>query len=204
MVLRTTYNTKLSVEVSIIYDDNSVKKYNIAIEDIVKISYMKDGYRRDVEGRVADIRIEDGHAGHIGHIASCECCINQGCYIIVDSSTNGSSGLDKIDVDTIIAIEIMRKASESSNVTSPIGDYNVKELRIVGNQLQLTLNGAKWLAVTTLPNLDPVVDPEYQSLADKIAALIPDCARPDHKQEAVEGLVELFKEQIKNDDPSKQ
>ncbi len=204
MVLRTTYNTKLSVEVSIIYDDNSVKKYNIAIEDIVKISFMKCGNRRDVEGRVADIRMEDGHAGHIGHIASCECCTNQGCYIIIDSSTNGSAGLHKIDVDTIIAIEIMRKASESSSVTSPIGDYNVKELRLVGNQLQLTLDGATWLAVTTLPNLDPVVDPEYQSLADKIAALIPDCARPDHKQEAVEGLVELFKEQIKNDDPSKQ
>lgn len=201
MLLRTAYETNLSVTVSLIYDDNTVKKYNLELNDIVKLAYLKNGFRKEVTGRIARIYLEDGHAGHVGHIASCTPCLNKGCYIIVDSSEYTNSGLDRIDVDMISEIEIVEKAKESNSITSPAGDSNITTFRLAGNQLQLSVDfGTTWLKVLDLPESEVIVDPEYQSLADKIAALIPDCSNPTHKKEAVEGLVELFKNSC-TDDP---
>lgn len=202
MLIKTGWQTKLAVVVSLIYDDKSVKKYELNLEDIVKLAYLKNGFRKEITGRVARIFTEEGHSGHIGHINSCEPCKNTGCYIIVDTSDYNNAGLNKIDVDTICEIELVQKSSNSDAICSPSGDSNISMFRLVGRQLQLTTDfGATWLKVLDLPEADIIVDPEYQSLADKIAALVPDCNNPAHKKEAVEGLVELFKNSMNADDP---
>ena len=196
MLLKTGYSLDYTVTVSFFYDNDEVVSRTISTGDVIKASYNKNGKRVSIEGKVTRIYTQDNHAGHIGHVASCTPCKNTGCYIIVDGSTSNNSELARIDVDTLLEVEILEKGSANNCVTSPIGESNISGIRLSGNWLQITPDhGETWLNVVQLASLDPVVEPEFKDLASKIAALIPPCARPDAKQDAVEDLVELFKQE---------
>ena len=202
MLIKTSYTTELSVSVSLIYDDSTVKTQKISVGDIINVTYNKNGTRKQIEGKVSRIYLQDGHAGHIGHIASCNNCTNTGCYIIVDGSEYTSADVARIDVDCILDLEMIQKVESINNITSPAGSTAITQFRLMNNQLQLSTDfGNTWLKVLDLPESEIIVDPDYQSLADKIAALIPSCVRPDDKEDAVNELVNLFVDEMKADDP---
>ena len=208
MLLKTGYSLDYTVTVSFFYDNDEIVQRTIATGDIIKASYNKNGKRVSIEGKVTRIYTQDNHAGHIGHVASCSACTNTGCYIVVDGSTFNNSEIARIDVDTLLEVEIIEKGASNNCVTSPVGETNISGVRLSGNWLQITPDhGETWLNVCQLASMEPEVDPAYKGLADKISALIPPCARPDAKQDAVEDLVELFKQEAStltkddNDDP---
>jgi hypothetical protein len=201
MLIGTSHELIKGVKIRLVFDDGSVKKDTIYVDDLVDIYYSKDGARRHIEGRVTRVEEIPDHAGHIGHIASCNNCKNTGVYITVDGSEDSRAYVAKIDVDCILDFTVLEHAGENDCITSPKGEYNVTQFRLVGKCLQLSLDhGQHWMVVCELPDQEVIVDPDDQELADKISALIPSCANPCQRAELVKALVELFDEEKDKDD----
>ena len=186
MLLSKSYDIIKSVMINLVFDDNSTKKEEISLKDIVNVVYNKNGTRRTIEGTVT--RIETGNA-----------CSKREWYMIVDGSFCNSSHLEHVKFDNIIDIDIVRKAKETKNISSPVGEHHVSNFRIVGNILQLSQDrGKTWLKVCELPEQEVIVDPTYQTIADKISSTIPKHMPPDKRAELIENLVDLFKEELDN------
>ena len=115
MLLKTGYSLDYTVTVSFFYDNDEVVSITISTGDVIKASYNKNGKRVSIEGKVTRIYTQDNHAGHICHVASCTPCKNTGCYIIVDGSTSNNSELARIDVDTLLEVEILEKFPETES-----------------------------------------------------------------------------------------
>lgn len=199
MLIGISHEVIKGVTIRLVFDDGSVKTNTVYVNDTVDIYYSKDGTRRHIEGRVTRVEELPDHAGHVGHIASCNNCKNVGCYITVDGSEESRACVAKIDVDCILDLDVLQHAGENDNITSPKGEYNVTQFRLVGKCLQLSCDfGQHWMVVCTLPDETVIVDPDDQDIADKIAALIPSCANPCQKADLVRALVELFDQEKDN------
>ena len=195
MLLKVSHEIIKSVNIGLVYDDNTTKKVLVQIEDVVEISYVYNGMKKEVTGTVKRIFTEDGHAGHIGHIASCDRCKNEGCYLYIDASKENKSDLVKVDVDCIFDINVIQKADNSDCVKTPIGCTQVTSVRIVGDEFQISVdNGTTWLAVAkvTVPGID--VDESDKAMADQISGLLPGYMNSADKNTAVENLLKLFKD----------
>lgn len=202
MLIGVSHEVIKGVTIKLVFDDGHVKTNTVYVNDIVDVYYAKDGVRRHIEGRVTKVEELPNHAGHVGHIASCGNCKNVGCYITVDGSEEARACVAKIDVDCILDLDVLQHAGEYDSITSPKGEYNITNFRLVGKCLQLSCdNGQHWMIVSTLPDEQIIVPEEEQEIADKISALIPSCANPCQKADLVRALVELFDSELHNSDP---
>jgi len=105
-------------------------------------------------------------------------------------------------VDCILDLDVLQHAGENDCITSPKGEYNVNQFRLVGKCLQLSCDfGQHWMVVCTLPDEQVIVPEEDQDIADKISALIPSCANPCQKAELVKALVDLFNSELPDSNP---
>lgn len=202
MLIGVSHEVIKGVTIRLVFDDGTVKTNTVYVNDTVDVYYSKDGTRRHIEGRVTKVEELPNHAGHVGHIASCGNCKNTGCYITVDGSEESRACVAKIDVDCILDLDVLQHAGENDCITSPKGEYNVTQFRLVGKCLQLSCDfGQHWMVVCTLPDEQVIVPVEDQDIADKISALIPSCANPCQKADLVRALVDLFNSELPDSNP---
>lgn len=193
MLMNISYDIIESAVISLVFDDETVKKIKVNVDDTIKVSFNKNGIRKNIDGIVKRIFIDDHH-----HAAN-HCCKPK-WVMIVDGSSYGTSAVERVELDKILDINIIKRANDTTGITSPVGDSNITDFRLVGNILQLsTDNGQTWLKVITLPNEDTTIDPEDQELANKVEAILPSSLRPDLKADLTDDIINLVKSEIEAD-----
>ena len=188
MVLDIRYDIINSLVIKIRFDDNSVKEEVVSVGDVVNCSYNKNGMRKTVEGTVKQI------------VADTNPCGKQRWYMYIDSSTAGSASLDKIEIDKILDIDVLRKGAGLITIHTPGNRMKVTDFRMNGAFLQVSSDyGKHWFNVVKIKNNDWDVPEEYQALAEKIASLLPPYMNPGVKADLVKALVMLFKDTDPNE-----
>ena len=80
-------------------------------------------------------------------------------------------------------------------VTSPTGEYNISNLRLVGNVLQLSVDdGVTWLNVSTLQAVDPGIADDDAKYVEKVKQILPANLRPDVYATMLKSMVALLKQ----------
>ena len=183
MLLDIKYDVINSLVIKLRFDDNSVKEEVVSIGDVVNCSYNKNGMRKTVEGTVKSI------------VADTNPCGKQRWYMYIDSSTAGSASLDKIEVDKILDIDVLRKGGGLLTIHAPGNRMKVTDFRMNGSFLQVSSDyGKHWFKVAKITCDQWDVPAEYQELAEKIASLLPPYMNPGVKADLVKALVMLFKD----------
>ena len=199
MLMNISYDIIESAVISLVFDDETVKKVKVNVEDTIRVSFNKNGLRTNIDGIVKRIFIDDRGPHH--HCP--DPCHKPKWVMIVDGSSYGASALERVELDKILDIDIIKRANDTNIITSPVGDTNITDFRLVGNILQLSVdNGQTWLKVLTLPAEDTTVDPEDKDLVSKVEAILPQSLRPDLKADLTSDIVNLVKSEIAADDVS--
>ena len=197
MLMNISYDIIESAVISLIFDDETVKKIKVNVEDTIKVSFNKNGLRTNIDGIVKRIFIDDRGSHH--HCP--DPCHKPKWVMIVDGSSYGASALERVELDKILDIDIVKRANDTNIITSPVGDTNITDFRLVGNILQLSVDNAQtWLKVLTLPDEETTVNPDDQELANKVEAILPVSLRPDLKADLTNDIVNLVKSEIAADD----
>lgn len=188
MLLDIKYDVINSLLIKLRFDDNSVKEARVSIGDVVNCSYNKNGMRKTIEGVVKRIATENN---------PCNC---PKWYMYVDSSKTGFAAVEKIEVDKILDIDVLRKGAGLMVIHTPGNRMMVSDFRINGNYLQCSPDyGKHWFKVAELKCDTYDVPAEYQELAAKIASLLPAHMNPGLKADLVVALVMLFKDENPED-----
>lgn len=183
MLLDIKYNVINSLIIKLRFDDNSVKEANVSIGDVVNCSYNKNGARRTIEGVVKQIATDTNP------------CNKAKWYMYVDSSKTGFAAVEKIEVDKILDIDVLRKGMGLMTVHTPGNRQMCTDIRINGNWLQVTPDyGKHWFNVAELKCTVYDVPAEYQELAARIDALLPPHMNPGVRADLIVALVMLFKD----------
>lgn len=199
MLMNISYDIIESAVISLIFDDETVKKVKVNVEDTIKVSFNKNGLRTNINGIVKRIFIDDRGRPH--HCP--DHCHRPKWVMIVDGSSYGASAIERVELDKILDIDIIKRANDTNIITSPVGDTNITDFRLVGNILQLSIdNGQTWLKALTLPDEETTVNPDDQELANKVEAILPASLRPDLKADLTHDIVNLVKSEIAADDIS--
>lgn len=185
MLLKNTCEIIKSLNIKLVFDDESVKNRTIEVGDLVDITFNKDGMRRSIEGTVK--KIEDESCPKKTH-----------WYIIVDGSTSNIARIEKIYTEKILDVEVTRKANQTSSIGSPMDSTRIVSMRLVGGILQVSQDGIRWTSVVKVPETESevIVNPEDQELAAKIARLIPKRIPADRRIEMIQNLVDLYNEEL--------
>lgn len=182
MLLSINYNVINSLAIKLRFDDNSVKEAIVGVGDVVDVAYNKNGARREIEGTVKQI------------VADTSPCGKQKWYMYVDASTCGCAALEKILVENILDIDVLRKGAGLLTVHSPANGMKVTDMRISGNYLQVSNDyGKHWYKVAELTS-EYDVPAEYQELAARIDSLLPVHMNPGVRADLIVALVNLFKD----------
>lgn len=183
MLLDIKYDVINSLVIKLRFDDNSVKETVVSIGDVVNCSYNKNGVRKTTEGTVKAINADTNPCG------------KQRWYLYIDSSSCGNASLDKIEVDKILDIDVLRKGQGLITVHSPGNRMKVTDFRLNGSFLQVSSDyGKHWFTVAKISCDHWDVPAEYQELAERIASLLPPYMNPGVKADLVKALVMLFKD----------
>lgn len=183
MLLGIKYDVLNSLVIKLRFDDNSVKEEIVSIGDVVNCYYNKNGARRNIEGTVKQI------------VADTNPCGKQKWYMYVDASTAGSAAVEKIEVEKILDIDVLRKGAGLLTIHTPGNKMKVTDFRINGNFLQVSPDyGKHWFKVSELKCADYDVPVEYQDLAARIDALLPKYMNPGVRSDLIVALVYLFKD----------
>ena len=185
-LMNISYDIIQCVNVSLAFDDGTVKKYTIAPGDIVTVTYNYNGERRTETGKVTKI-VSDS-------VNSC-CCDANKWIMVIDASAYGGATLTRITINKILDLSIVRKAADFSDITSPTGEYNISNLRLVGNVLQLSVDdGVTWLNVSTLQAVDPGIADDDAKYVEKVKQILPANLRPDVYATMLKSMVALLKQ----------
>lgn len=150
MILSVKYEILRSIDLKVIYDDNTFKRVEVAPNDVVQIAYNKNGMRKDVKGRVSAIDTDPHWSPRNPHyVYRGDCCHKhpeEACFIILDCSDAGVADIEKINVHDIIDCEMIQKYNDSLAVMSPKGDDRITNIRVHENVLQISSDfGATWV-----------------------------------------------------------
>jgi hypothetical protein len=183
MLLDIKYDVINSLLIKLRFDDNSVKEARVSIGDVVNCSYNKNGMRKTIEGVVKRIATENN---------PCNC---PKWYMYVDSSKTGFAAVEKIEVDKILDIDVLRKGAGLMVIHTPGNRMMVSDFRINGNYLQCSPDyGKHWFKVAELRCDTYDVPAEYQELAARIDSLLPRHMNPGVRSDLIVALVNLFKD----------
>lgn len=194
-VLKVTYEVLTSLLIKIMFEDGSIKKNTIELGDYISVVFNKDGCRKTVDGYVTRIYMEP-------HRPNCG-CHRDIWYFIVDASQVGGSQVEKINVETVLDLDILRRKADTQYVETPNSTERVMGMKIIGNTVYVTQDGTNWLKMIDLPKEDPVVDPDDQDLYTKVDAIVPNDLRADVQTRLISDIIKLVKEETKEavDDP---
>lgn len=188
MLLDIKYNVINSLVIKLRFDDNSVKEQHVSIGDVVNCSYNKNGARRTIEGVVKQI------------VTDTNPCQQTKWYMYVDSSKSGFAAVEKILVDNILDIDVLRKGMGLMTVHTPGNKMMVTDIRLNGNYFQISPDyGKHWFKVAEITCHHYDVPEEYQELAAKIDALLPPHMNPGVRMDLIKALVYLFKDENPED-----
>ena len=157
MILSTKYEVQKSVQLEIVYDDETSKFVEIGVNDEVQIIYNKDGLRSTVTGRVAGID-NDPHVKPYPHEDFWRHPVYRGphpkyfpptCWIFIDASVEGNSLVVRVDARQIIDVTMIRKYNEGRGISTPDDETAIYAMRYKNNQFQITQDGANWITIGT-------------------------------------------------------
>lgn len=195
MLMNITFDVIQSLMLSLVFDDETVKKTKVSIDDTIRVTHNKNGMRTTVEGVVRRIFVDDHHVQRCPDY-------KPKWIMIVDGSSYACSALERIEIDKILDIDMIKRAEDNLGISSPVGETNITSMRLVGNIVQLsTDNGQTWLKMLTLPAVDTDVPVEDAELASKVEAILPSALRPDLKAELTTDIINLVKTEVAADDP---
>lgn len=183
MLLSIKYDVINSLVIKLRFEDGSTKEEVVSVGDIVNCTYNRNGVRRTVEGTVKQINSDVNPCG------------NQRWYLYIDSSSYGKACVDKVEVDKILDMDVLRKGAGLLSIHTPANKMRVTDFRLAGDYLQVSSDyGKHWFNVVKLTTDTYPVPEEYQELALRIASLLPEHMNPGLKIDLVVALVDLFKD----------
>ncbi len=188
MVMRVSSEVEQSLNVTITYDDGTVKCKVISVGDYVSVAYNFNGARRIAVGTVSGI-----HANPASKQTS-----RKDWYFIVnnDDPEVGNYGTTKILVVNLIDVEILRMKNQVNPISSPNNSMRVTNMRIKAGYLQVSNNnGRSWKTVGADP-LSDIDIPEHQDIHDKLHAMI-GSDQYETSDDLIRGIEELIKEEAK-------
>lgn len=183
MLLSIKYDVINSLDIDLVFDDNSTKHEHVSVGDVVDCAFAKNGCRKTIEGTVKQIVLDTNP------------CKKQTWYMIVDASTCGSCAVERIEINKILDIDILRRGAGLQAIHTPSNRMRVTDFRMNGNRLELTTDyGKHWFKVADIRCATYDVPEEYQELAAKIDALLPPYMNPGVRSDLIVALVNLFKD----------
>lgn len=184
-LMTISYEIIQSARINMGFDDGTIKKLLVSPGDVVNVIYNYNGVRTDLTGKVTKIVSDKQN--------SCECSCSK-WIMVIDASAYGGSTVNRVDLAKILDLTIITKAEDYSEITSPTGEYNISNLRLVGNLVQLSVdNGTTWLNMCALPSVDPGLDESDAVYIEKVKAILPSNLRPDVYASMLKSMVELLK-----------
>lgn len=185
-LMNISYDVIQCATINLSFDDGTSKKYTIAPGDIINVIYNYNGERRNITGKVTKIVSDSTN--------SC-CCDANKWVMVIDASAYGGTTLTRVVLNKILDISVVRKVADFNEITSPTGEYNISNLRLVGNVLQLSVdNGATWLTVSTLQAVDPGLNEDDSKYIEKVKQILPSNLRPDVYATMLKSMVALLKQ----------
>lgn len=190
MLMSISYDIIESLVVRLVFDDDTAKKVKVNVDDIVRVTFNKNGCRTVIDGICKRLYHDNNH--------NTRCIVQKPNWImIVDGSQYGASAIERIEVSKILNIDVLKRAEENLSITSPLGENNITSFRLVGNILQLSVdNGETWMKVLSLSSNDVEVPEEDKELASKVDALLPSTLRPDLREDLASDILELVKAEL--------
>ena len=189
-LMTSSYEIIQSAKISMSFDDGISKIVLVSPGDIVNVIYNYNGVRTNTTGKVSKIVPDNQN--------SCECS-GKRWFLIIDASAYGGVTVNRIDLTKILDITIIRKAEDYSEVTSPTGETNVSNIRLVGNVLQISVNnGTSWLDACTLPAIEDGISQDDAAYVARVKAILPDSLRPDVYNTLLKNMVAMLKNAEEN------
>lgn len=190
-LMTISYDIITSARINMSFDDGISKKVLVSPGDIVTVIYNHNGERTSVTGKITKIISDTTN--------NCGCSTTMNWVMALDASSYGGSTINRINLGKILDITLVRSAADYDEITSPTGEYNVSNLRLVGNILQLSVdNGTTWLNVTTLPAVDLDLDESDAIYIEQVKQILPSNLRPDTYAVLLKNMVSLLKTAAKS------
>lgn len=161
MLLDIACSAVSSVIVKLKFDDGTRKVRLIAIDDLIDVVYNANGMRKHIIGRVSAISTVGTDP--------------KNWYIIVDGSDDFASDRARFSPESILDVEIIRKAAQDSIVKTPLGENNAGYIRIMKGRLQYSNDGINWNPIK-IDERDIIIDGEDEIRPQE--GTVP--ARPHH------------------------
>jgi hypothetical protein len=152
MLMKIDCSAATSVELHLLFDDNTTKDCVVSKGDLIEVEYNHNGLRKHAEGKVIKI--------------SCNGTDTKAWYIIVDNSCDFDSVLSRILVDNILDIDIIKKYYANNYIETPADKTGINGLRIFKGRLQYTIDGFNWYFVNT-NNKNSVIKDEEGTIPEK-------------------------------------
>ena len=215
MILSTKYEVLKSVQLEIVYDDETSKCVEIGIDDEVRIIYNKDGLRSTVIGRVAGID-NDPHIKPYPHEDFWRHPVYRGphpkyypntCWIFIDASIEGNSYVARVDARQIIDVDILKKHSDKNNIVTPDDETAIRSMRYKNGLFQISQDGTNWITIGAgTPDEGGEGESSMPTTKEELTELIKEILRelkPEHKphhhhcdcdEETINKLIDLVRD----------
>lgn len=128
-----------SMNLKLLFDDQSTKEANIAIGDLIDVTWNGNGLRKHIIGKVINIQTVGTRP--------------EGWYFIVDGSDDFAGQYAKIAPMTVLDINILRKGATDGAVLTPIGDTGIPYIRVYQGQFQISKDGCRWYTIVYLEDI---------------------------------------------------
>lgn len=200
MLLANTYELEKVINLRFSYSDGTVSQTKLHVGDVATIQYNHAGTLDEITGKISRIEAgthyESSKHGHLCQPGLVDSCDKNYWYIIVDASLYNDAAMKKIEVKKIIGCEVLKRNESVTAVTSPLGNTNITDIRLVGDIFEISMNNGKsWIQVARVPKTTIMVDPELQPVVDKIADSIPANIDPATKEKMIMDILKSMEEE---------
>ena len=149
-----------SVFIDLVFEDDIYKQMLIHENDIVTVTYNKEGLAHTITGRVTQIgngeytRVSSvprfyGASGIAHYDTVVSKSSNAGDYMIIDGSGEYAGNVEVVYLHAILNCNILNKYSENASIMSPnsdcCGTSQITNMRIYNGKLQVSTDyGQSW------------------------------------------------------------
>lgn len=196
----STYTLEKVLDLRFSYSDGTVSQTKLHVGDVATIQYNHAGTLCEITGKISRIEAgthyESPKYNHLCQPGLVDSCDKNYWYIIVDASVYNDASMKKIEVKKIIGCEVLKRNESITAVTSPLGNTNITDVRLVGDIFEISMNNGKsWIQVARVPKTTIIVDPELQPIVDKIADSIPANIDPATKERMIMDILKSMEEE---------
>lgn len=196
MLLSTSYDIEKTLVNKFVWDDGTSKETKLEVGDVATFVWNNRGQRDEITGKLVRIEAERHFQARPhehcqpGMIDSCD---KNGWFILVDGSMSNQSNMKRIVIRDLLNIEVIKRENFNTTVSSPLGDNNITDFRLVGNILQLSVNhGKTWMKVCTLPKFDFEVEEGLEEVAENIGNAIPEHINPADRNQILVSVLKAM------------